>query len=99
MLRRSARFAVPAAMAAACLVATLAPAAHAAATAPVGYSPACRTLVADGRAWLTKVGRDPHTSDPVVVQRMLKETLPLIGGETRRQVENLIRDIHEECYV
>ncbi|MEU2389819.1 hypothetical protein [Streptomyces sp. NPDC007369] len=95
---RRARLAVPAAVSAAllggCLLAVAAPAAQA---APAGYSPSCRAEVAKARTWLTKVGRDPRTDDPVVVHRKLEEARQLVAGQVARQVAIMSDAVARRC--
>ncbi|MFK0253396.1 hypothetical protein [Streptomyces sp. NPDC090445] len=93
-MRRLACPAVSAALLGGCLLAVAAPAAQA---APAGYGPGCRAEVAKARTWLTQVGRDPRTSDPVVVHRKLEEVVPLVSGQVARQVAGMSSAIAGKC--
>ncbi len=92
---RHARIAA-ACVAALSLMSLAAPAAQAAIS---GYGVPCRGAVADGRAFLTALGRDPHTNDPKIVMQKLDELAPLIAGQPATQLHRYRAAIHEKCFV
>ncbi|MFF8833157.1 hypothetical protein [Streptomyces sp. NPDC015131] len=66
--------------------------------APAAYSPQCRSDVAEGRAFLTKLGRNPHTNDPKVVLQKLDEVFPLIAGQPAQLAARIRADIVRSCF-
>jgi hypothetical protein len=93
------RRAVTAVLAGVSLVAVAVPVASASTVGTQDYSPYCRAEVADARAWLTSMGRNPGTNDPKVVYRALESVLPLIGGQTHQMVLALMQRIQNTCYI